>query len=178
MILLIIIKKKKKSTSQVASEFCTDPLRKEMWLFFLLDVETTGNTFGLVWVSVRSAGDRRVCGTSSVRSHSVCVRVFAGHGGESQWADEHPEQSHHQTWVWNLAWNVLFNFLRRVLFWRFNRSVFVSDGQLQTDGFSIESCRSMVAVMDVSFQTEPSCSQPPGGAVVPFMWQTNAPQGK
>lgn len=27
----------------------------------------------------------------------------------------------------------------------------VSDGDLKTDGFSIESCRSMVAVMDVSF---------------------------
>lgn len=27
----------------------------------------------------------------------------------------------------------------------------ISGGDLQTDGFSIESCRSMVAVMDVSF---------------------------
>lgn len=27
----------------------------------------------------------------------------------------------------------------------------LSDGDLKTDGFSIESCRSMVAVMDVSF---------------------------
>lgn len=27
----------------------------------------------------------------------------------------------------------------------------ISDGDLKTDGFSIESCRSMVAVMDVSF---------------------------
>ena len=30
----------------------------------------------------------------------------------------------------------------------------VSDGGLTTDGFSIESCRSMVAVMDVSFHTD------------------------
>lgn len=31
-------------------------------------------------------------------------------------------------------------------------SACVSDADLKTDGFSIESCRSMVAVMDVSFQ--------------------------
>lgn len=30
-------------------------------------------------------------------------------------------------------------------------SLYILDGDLKTDGFSIESCRSMVAVMDVSF---------------------------
>lgn len=32
-----------------------------------------------------------------------------------------------------------------------NPGCWISDGDLKTDGFSIESCRSMVAVMDVSF---------------------------
>lgn len=34
---------------------------------------------------------------------------------------------------------------------------YLSDGDLKTDGFSIESCRSMVAVMDVSFSSSQSC---------------------
>ena len=40
----------------------------------------------------------------------------------------------------------------------------ISDGDLKTDGFSIESCRSMVAVMDVSFLSWPVCGggQGPG----------------
>lgn len=35
---------------------------------------------------------------------------------------------------------------------KYDSSIFPStDGNLKTDGFSIESCRSMVAVMDASF---------------------------
>lgn len=39
------------------------------------------------------------------------------------------------------------------VFWKeaYNMVSCISDGDLKTDGFSIESCRSMVAVMDVSF---------------------------
>lgn len=37
----------------------------------------------------------------------------------------------------------------------------VADGDLKTDGFSIESCRSMVAVMDVSFVSFRSSDRPP-----------------
>uniref|UniRef100_A0A3B3UZI4 Calpain small subunit 1 n=1 Tax=Poecilia latipinna TaxID=48699 RepID=A0A3B3UZI4_9TELE len=58
-------------------------------------------------------------------------------------AHENDEEKQFRTVFHQLAGDVSFITLYRLLF-----SCFSSDSNLKTDGFSIESCRSMVAVMD------------------------------
>lgn len=62
-----------------------------------------------------------------------------------------------------------------ITYWQVSNCFCISDADLKTDGFSIESCRSMVAVMDVSF----NCSYPRTHfrtlstlSIVEFIWKT------